>query len=94
MWFKFSLTLAVFKVLVLGFGLLVDKNILADFINNCWEHLFYYLQSGKDSRIWAQILDLIMAFKFYLMKKIQALIGVQYQLHNNGADYFKILQTN
>ena len=28
------------------------------------------------------------------MEKMQALVGVHYQLHNNGADYLKTLRTN
>lgn len=41
--------MAASKVVVSGFGLLVDKNLLVDFIDNCCEHLFYYLQLGEDS---------------------------------------------
>lgn len=41
---------AAFKVVVLGFGLLIDKDIFAIdlFDNSCYKHLFYYLQLGKD----------------------------------------------
>ncbi len=30
-----------------------------------------------------------MGFKAYLIEKMQALIGVYYQLHSNRADYFE-----
>lgn len=41
--------MAVSKVGALGFGSLIDEDILVDFIDNCHEHLFYYLQSCEDS---------------------------------------------
>ncbi len=46
------------------------------------------------SLIWAWILDSIMGFRTNLIEKMQALIGVYYQLHSNGADYLKSLRTN
>lgn len=44
-----SLSIAISKVGALGFGSLIDEDILVDFIDNCHEHLFYYLQSCEDS---------------------------------------------
>ncbi len=35
-----------------------------------------------------------MGFRAHLMEKMQALVGVHYQLHSNGADYLKSLRTN
>ncbi len=35
-----------------------------------------------------------MGFRAHLMEKIRALVGVQYQLHSNGADYLKSLWTH
>ena len=35
-----------------------------------------------------------MGFGAHLMEKMQVLVGVHYQLHNNGADYLKSLRTN
>ena len=35
-----------------------------------------------------------MGFRAYLIEKMQALVGVHYQLHSNGADYLNTLGTN
>ena len=35
-----------------------------------------------------------MGFKAHLIEKIQTLVGVHYQLHNNRADYLQTLRTN
>ena len=35
-----------------------------------------------------------MGFRAHLMEKMQALVGVHYQLHSNGADYLKTVRTN
>ena len=35
-----------------------------------------------------------MGFKAYQMEKMQAFVGVHYQLHSNGADYLKTVWTN
>ena len=35
-----------------------------------------------------------MGFRAHLIEKMQAWEGVHYQLHSNGADYLKTLQTN
>ena len=35
-----------------------------------------------------------MGFRAHLMEKMQALVGVHYQLHSNEADYLKTLWAN
>lgn len=39
-------------------------------------------------------MDSIIDFKAYLMEKMQALVGVHYQLHSNNSDYLNTLWTN
>ena len=35
-----------------------------------------------------------MGFRVHLIEKMQALVGVHYQLDSNGADYLKTFRTN
>lgn len=38
-----------------------------------------------------QILNIIQGFRVYMIEKIQGLVGIYYQLQNNGATFLKCL---